>query len=105
MAAEIVIAVYHPRQGRNEELMALLRAHTQLLRSRGLITSREAVMMQAKDGSFLEIFEWASTAAVDEAHAAKDVGNIWKRLGEAAEFGQLSSLEEAHRSFPHFRPV
>jgi hypothetical protein len=105
VTTEFVIALYHPKPGRDEELEALVRAHTQLLRSRGLITSREAVLLRARGGALLEIFEWVSPAAVDEAHADEEVQHIWRRLADVAEFGQLASLEEAHLSFPHFTAV
>ena len=67
----IVIVAYRPKPGKDNVLLAELRDHVHLLRSEGLATDRHPVLMRAKDGTVLEIFEWASPAAIEEAHGSE----------------------------------
>ena len=64
----IVIACYRPKAGKNEALRALMQTHLSTLRSEGLVTDRKSIMMEAKDGTILEIFEWKSREAIEAAH-------------------------------------
>ena len=59
----IVIAAYRPKPGKEGELKALMATHLSTLRSQDLVTERESVMMEAADGTILEVFEWHPDAA------------------------------------------
>jgi len=102
---QLVIAVYRPRPGREQELLAVARDHLPVLRRRGLVTDRVPVLMRAADGTLVEVFEWKDEAAVKSAHTDPAVREIWGRFDQACEFGCLSELAEARERFPHFEPL
>jgi hypothetical protein len=101
----IVIAAYRPKPGKEEILLAEVRDHHHLLRSEGLATDRHPVVMRAKDGTILEVFEWASPAAIEEAHANARVAAMWDRFAKCSDYVQLNSLAEAASIFAEFEPV
>ncbi|WP_164019812.1 hypothetical protein [Pyxidicoccus trucidator] len=98
----MVIAVYRPREGRQSELLELVREHVPALQKLGLATKRPALVMRAKDGSLVEIFEWVSAEAVEKAHHHPEVQMLWQGFEEVAEWSSLGSLEEAKTPFSHF---
>jgi hypothetical protein len=103
---EVVTAIYRPRPGKEQALRAVLRRHVPTLRAEGLATPRPVVLLRSrKDGTYLEVFEWATADAAGEAHANPRVGEVWKAIGEAAEALTLADLAEATERFPHFEPV
>ncbi len=55
----VAIACYKPKPGQEEALRALVAEHVTTLRSIGLATDRSPITMQAKDGTIIEVFEWA----------------------------------------------
>ena len=105
MPAAIVIAAYRPKPGKGDELLALVRRHHPTLVRLGLATARAPVVGTAKDGTVIEVFEWASDEAMRRAHDLPEVRAIWGPMEEAAEFASLASLAEAQHPFPHFTPV
>jgi len=105
MAHEFCIALYRPKAGKSDELAALIAGHVPLLRSEGLATDREAIVMRSpKDGTFLEIFEWVAPDSAHAAHTNEKVGPLWGQMGEIADFVTLSDVPEAGVPFPHFTP-
>lgn len=105
MANEVVFAMYRPNVATNREMMLdVIRSHNATLRVEELITERPAILLEAEDGTFIEIFEWKPGAA-QKAHDHKAVKKIWKRMEELAEFAPLISLSEAEKTFPQFKPV
>jgi quinol monooxygenase YgiN len=106
MSAEVVIAVYRPHPGKAAELEAILRRHVSTLRSLGLVTARPVTLLKSfKDGSYLEIFEWASNEAAQAAHRAPAVAALWEEMGAIADFPPLADLAETKKRFAHFAPV
>ncbi len=103
--AEIVIAVYHPKPGQEERIVALVARHVPLLRARGLATPRPAIAMRSAGGALLEVFEWVDAQAAGRAHADPEVSALWDEMGQVAEFRCLADLPEATRTFPHFAPL
>lgn len=101
----IVIGVYKPKDGKNEEMKEILKSHVPLLRSLGLATFRPPLIMKSKNGSYIEIFEWSSSEAIEKAHNHPDVQALWKRFKEVCEYETLSSLEETSTQFPNFEHV
>ena len=101
----MVIAVYRPNEGLTAELLDCVRDHLPLLRAQGLVTDREPVIMQAEDGSLIEIFEWRSEAAVEQAHNNPAVLALWERFGACCNYTPLAGLEESHHPFAHFRRI
>lgn len=105
MNGEIVIAVYRAKPGKAEALGALLDRHQPVLRAAGLVSDRPPVVMRSpKDGTFLEVFEWASAAAAAKAHEQPAVAAIWNEMAAVSDFLTLADVPESTDRFPHFTP-
>ena len=102
---EVVFALYRPKKGKAKLLEALARKHSPLLRRLGLITRRPTVLVRAKDGTLIEVFEWKSGQSVQSAHHHPAVARIWETMGMYGLFLPLKALPEAGSPFPHFSPL
>jgi hypothetical protein len=102
--ASVVIVAYRPKPGKQDELMQLTREHVEYLRSEGLATDREAVVMEAADGSIVEVFEWAP-GGVEKAHHPPGVAKLWERYWAACDIVPLKDLAECGGMFAGFRPL
>ena len=100
-----VIALYRPHKGKERELLEEVKKHLPTLREQGLVTERASQVLRAKDGTLLEIFEWKSQEAVDQAHANPAVKEMWDRFAKVCSYATLESLAEAKEPFPHFEAV
>ena len=100
----LVIALYRPKAGKEEALRELIAKHAPTLRKERLATDRPVVLLQASDGTYLEIFEWVPGGA-EKAHTNPAVLAVWGPMHECCEFATLDSLPESRQPFPHFRPV
>jgi hypothetical protein len=100
----IVIVAYRPKPGMEDELLQLTREHVPLLRREGLATTRPHLACRAKDGTIVEVFEWAP-GAIARAHENPEVGELWKRYNAACDYVPLNSLAEAADQFAGFEPI
>lgn len=101
----IVIVAYRPKPGKEQVLLAEVRDHVPLLRSEGLATDRHPVHMRAKDGTVVEVFEWASPAAIEQAHANPRVQAMWSRFAACCDYVPLNTLAEAGDMFAEFEQL
>lgn len=101
----IVAVCYRPKVGGESALRAALRDHVPVLRAEGLATAREPIVGRARDGSFVEVFEWRSQEAIDAAHANPAVAALWERFGTCCEYVPIGSLGEAAQLFSAFEAV
>lgn len=101
----VVIVTYRPREGREAQLLDAIRDHAPTLRAEGLVTERAPTVLRTDDGSYLEIFEWASPESIGAAHSSPVVQRLWERFEEACEYRTLASLQEAEKMFPEFEPI
>jgi quinol monooxygenase YgiN len=101
----VVIVAYQPRQGRERAFESAIRDHIRVLRDEGLVTERAPIVVRAQDGTYLEIFEWASADAIAAAHTNPAVQALWGRFGEACEYRKLTTLPEASDLFAEFEAV
>jgi quinol monooxygenase YgiN len=101
----LVIVAYRPKPGKDDVLLAEVRDHHHLLRSEGLATDREPVIMRAADSTIIEIFEWASPAAIEEAHANPRVQAMWSRFAKVCDYVPIGQVAEAASIFSEFEPV
>jgi hypothetical protein len=101
----IVVACYRAKPGQQEALRALMTTHVATLRSIGLVTDRPPVTMEAKDGTFIEVFEWVSPEAIAAAHGHPVVLKMWEAYGRACDYVPIAEVEEASRLFSEFTPV
>jgi len=102
---QMVIVAYRPLAGKEEELLALIREHVPTLRSEGLATGREPLVMRAGSGAFVEVFEWESSDAIDRAHSNPKVLAMWERFARVCEYESLADLPESQRPFSPFDPI
>ena len=100
-----VIVAYRPKPGKEDVLLSEVRDHVPFLRSEGLATDRPPVVMRAKDGTIIEVFEWASAAAIEEAHGNPRVHAMWGRFAACCDYAPLNSLAEAADMFAEFESV
>jgi len=99
------IVAFRPLPGKEDKLMAVTKDHLPILRSQGLVTDRESYVMRASDGTIIEVFEWKSSKAIEEAHKNPAVLAMWQKYSEACEYVTLSSLKEFSNLFAEFEPV
>ncbi len=99
------IAVYRPKQGREKLLREVLKDHVPILRKEGLVTNRPPYLMRAADGTFVEVFEWKSAAAIEAAHQNPAVQAMWARFEEACTYESLVNLSESKEMFANFESV
>ncbi len=103
--SRIAINSYRPKAGSETVLLSELRDHQSLLWSEGLATDLEPIVMRASDGTLIEIFQWASPAAIEDAHRNARVQAAWARLETYAEFVPLAALPGADAPFADFERV
>lgn len=101
----LVIVAYRPKPGKESVLLAELRDHVHLLRSEGLATDRPPIHMRAKDGALVEVFEWASPAAIEQAHANPRVQAMWGRFAACCDYVPLNTLAETGDMFAEFEQL
>lgn len=102
--ARLVIVAYKPRLGQSAALADVLRRHGPVLRAEGLVTARPFTVAQAADGTVVEVFEWASAAAIDAAHRNPRVQALWAEFGAACEYLPIGRVAEAANLFSEFTP-
>ena len=103
---ETVIAAYRPKPGKDLELRKLVRQHRRTLDKAHLVTKRPTLLLRApSDGTVLEIFEWVSAKAADEALQHPDIRALWNKFALIADFVPLSSIREAGKAFSHFEAL
>jgi hypothetical protein len=102
---EVVIALYKPKAGKEQELEKLIVKHVPVLRELELITSRPRLTLKSSDGTYMEIIEWIDVAAADRAHEHPAVAQIWEAMETVSSFRKLGDLSEAGQGFSHFQVV
>lgn len=100
----IVIACYKPKFGKEKMLDELMKTHLAILHSQNLVTKRDSIMMKAKDGTVIEVFEWISQEAIDKAHTNPVVLEMWRKYAEACDYIPVEQVPEAARLFSGFTP-
>jgi quinol monooxygenase YgiN len=101
----IVIACYRPKPGKREALRRLILDHVATLRGQKLVTDRAPITMEAKDGTIVEVFEWASAAAIEAAHGNPTVQAMWKEYAEICDYLPIAQVPEAAEMFADFTPI
>ena len=98
-------SAYKPKPGMAAELENLMKAHAPLLRSQGLATERESIIMRAKDGTIIEVFEWMSKEAIDSAHQNAAVLEMWQYYADVCDYIPISHVRESDQLFAEFTPM
>ena len=97
-----VIVAYRPKPGMAEALKALVDTHVDRLRAQGLATDRKQIILQAADGTLLEVFEWVSSEAIRQAHTNAEVLKMWGEFAAVCDYVPLSQLQETQGMFAEF---
>jgi quinol monooxygenase YgiN len=105
MAGIICIVAYRPKPGHEKELLEIVRNRVPTLRMEGLVTDRVPTMMRAKDGTIIEVSEWKSPQAIEEAHKNPRVLAIWDRFFAVCDCVPLKTVLEAEAMFAGFEPL
>ena len=105
MAGIVVIVAYRPKPGREADLLELVRSRVPTLRNEGLVADREPVIMRAKDGTIIEVSEWKSHEAIEEAHQNPRVLAMWDKFFALCECVPLNAVPESATMFAGFEPI
>ncbi|MET0390350.1 MAG: hypothetical protein ABW321_30540 [Polyangiales bacterium] len=101
----LVIVGYRAKPGQEQALLSAIKDHVPVLRSQGLVTERPPYIMRARDGTFVEVFEWKSQAAIDAAHTHPAVMKLWDRFSACCEYVPIADVAEAQELFSPFEPL
>ncbi len=105
-AAPVTMLVgYHPKPGKEKELIALVAKHWPTLDRLGLVTKTKARIWRATDKDsgrayFLEMFQWKDGRASDVAHQTPEVMAIWEPMGPILENLTLTRIEPLDAAKP-----
>jgi quinol monooxygenase YgiN len=105
MAGVVCIVAYRPKPGGESEILELVRNRVPTLRKEGLVTDRVPIMMRAKDGTIIEVSEWKSHEAIEEAHKNPRVLAMWDKFFAVCDCVPLKTVPEAEMMFAGFEPV
>jgi quinol monooxygenase YgiN len=105
MPGVCVIVAYHPKPGKEDEVLALVRSRVPNLLTEGLVTDREPVLMRSRDGTIIEVSEWKSREAIDAAHKNPNVLAMWNKFFAVCDCVPLNTLAEAQEMFAGFEPI
>jgi hypothetical protein len=101
----IVIVAYRPKKGKEEQLLKLIHEHLPILKTQDMVTDRKPVVMKAADGTVIEIFEWKSAKAIEDAHSNAVVQALWMRFNEVCDYDIPVNVREFHDMFSGFEPI
>ena len=105
MSGVIVIVAYRPKPGKEKQLLELVRSRVPTLRRENLVTDREPTIMCARDGTIIEVSEWKSQQAIEEAHKNPRVLAMWDRFFAVCDCVPLKTVPEAETMFAGFAPI
>jgi quinol monooxygenase YgiN len=105
MAGIVVIVAYRPKEGRENELLELVRSRVPTSRNEGLVTDRVPVIARAKDGTIIEVSEWKSMEAIEAAHRNPRVLAMWDKFFAVCDCVPLKNVPEAETMFAGFEPI
>lgn len=100
-----VIVAYTPKPGKEQQLNAAVKKHLTVLHAEQLVTDKPGYVMRAADGTIVEVFEWRSAEAVQQAHRNPAVQALWAEFGAACDYVPLDKLKESHQMFAEFDAV
>lgn len=100
--AQIALIVYKPWKEKSAELVASLLHNIPVMRKLGLVTDREQIIAQAKDGSILQIFEWIGEESEEQAMAHPVVQEMWIRVSKMCDFQKPMAVAEFQEQLSKF---
>lgn len=61
--------------------------------------------METADGTIIEMFEWLSAAAIQQAHTNPAVHQLWAEYAAVCDYVPLNTLPETANLFAEFNAV
>ena len=98
----IVIAAFKAKPGAEAALIRLVGKHWQVLRGESLVTERPRVAMRSEDGTVIEVFEWASSEAIERAHTNPTVQALWAEFADVCDCVPIAEVADARTLFSEF---
>jgi hypothetical protein len=96
------IVAYKPKPGKQPALKELMKTHVPRLKQEGLVRDKESYIMEASDGTIVEVFEWLSDEAIQKAHHNPEVQKMWGEYAEVCDYIPLGNLTETGNLFSGF---
>lgn len=92
-----MVVIYRAKQGQQDALFALVKAHWPLLARIGLATAKPAEVWRTQDRegkvAFVEHFQWIDAKAPDTAHQLPEVMAVWETMGAVMEGLEILEAE------------
>jgi len=101
----IVIVAYRPKPGKSAELHTLAKTHLSVLKAEQLVTDRDSILMQAEDGTLVEVFEWRSREDIERAHTNPVIQKMWRDYADVCDYIPIAQVPEASSLFSEFAPL
>ena len=100
-----VIVGYKPKPGKEAALKELMKTHLPVLMEQGLVRDKVSYIMEATDGTIVEVFEWLSEEAIEQAHKNPEVLELWGKYAEVCDYIPVGNLAEIGNLFSGFKPL
>lgn len=101
----VAIVAYKPIPGKEEALRALVKKHLPCLKQHGLVTDKEAFILETKDGTIVEVFEWVSEKAMKTANTIPEIQQLWRDYTKVCTYTPVNRLPEMGNLFAQFTSV
>ncbi len=101
----VFLIIYRPHKGKEQELLSTLKSGYAPLLAGGYVTDRPPILMKAKNGNLLMIFEWKEKESREKAQVDPAIQEQWKRVSKLSEFEKPDSLIEFQDVFPEFEAI
>ncbi len=94
----INLVTYVPKEGKEAELLELVKKHEKALRAVDLVTAEPFRVWKAFDirkgrTSFVEYFQWKNGTAPELAHQTPEVMAVWEPMGPVLEDLTICEIE------------
>jgi hypothetical protein len=100
-----VIVGYKPKPGKEEALKEVMKIHLPTLKQEKLVRDKESYIMEAGDGTIIEVFEWLSKEAIEKAHSNPAVLEMWGKYAEVCDYIPVGNVAEIDILFSGFKPL
>ena len=100
-----VIVACKPKPGKEAALKELMNTHLPILKKEGLVRDKESYIMEAADGTIVEVFEWLSEEATRQAHTNPAVLKMWGEYAEICDYIPIGTLPEGVNLFSGFKAL
>jgi len=101
----VVIAAFKPKPAMQQQLLAVVEKHWRILQAQSLVTERPRVAMQSADGTVVEVFEWRSPEAIEQAHHNPAVLALWAEFEAVCDYVPVAEVSESQQLFSEFQPL